>query len=234
MINNAIAFLHQRLERIRDEMSWVATGFNRVSGYEEAIKDLEAFAKAAAPADPPAPKSAKSSQACPKCGTVMLMVEDYFVNGASRKLWECKQCRHEMPREAPPRDADCTGRGQCHGSLAWCNVCGEVGDVCSAVDCDTHHRKAGRNVELQRVLAELNTPETMDFIKGIQLEAVHQRERWGPDHDVNKTDADWFWLIGYLVGKALHIPEKRTHHLITAGAALANWHTRTARKAGGQ
>ena len=30
--------------------------------------------------------------------------------------------------------------------------------------------------------------------------------RWGNDGDAGKTDADWFWLIGYLAGKALHNP----------------------------
>jgi len=75
--------------------------------------------------------------------------------------------------------------------------------------------------------AELNTPEVVDFVKAVNLEAAHQRERWGSEHDSSKTDADWFWLVGYLVGKALHKPEKRLHHLITAGAALANWHLST-------
>ena len=72
--------------------------------------------------------------------------------------------------------------------------------------------------------ATLNTPEVLDFLKAVPIEAAHQRERWGTDHDAGKTDADWFWLVGYLAGKALHKPEKRLHHLITAAAALANWH----------
>lgn len=74
--------------------------------------------------------------------------------------------------------------------------------------------------EVRRLRAELNTPELVDFLKGVGLEAAHQ----GSEHDAGKTDADWFWLIGYLVGKALHKPEKRLHHLITAAAALFNWH----------
>ena len=81
--------------------------------------------------------------------------------------------------------------------------------------------------ELERLRAELNTPEVNDFARGVVLEAAHQRERWGTEHDGGKTDADWFWLVGYLVGKALHKPEKRLHHLITAAAALANWHLYT-------
>jgi hypothetical protein len=59
---------------------------------------------------------------------------------------------------------------------------------------------------VQELEAQINTPEIFDFAKAVQLEAVHQRERWGTDHDAGKTDADWFWLIGYLSGKALHNP----------------------------
>ena len=50
------------------------------------------------------------------------------------------------------------------------------------------------------------------------VEAAHQRMRWPSEKDAGKTDADWFWLIGYLAGKALHKPEKRLHHIITAAA----------------
>jgi hypothetical protein len=83
---------------------------------------------------------------------------------------------------------------------------------------------------LEEAQRERDTPEIIDFMKGVQIEAAHQRERWGTDHDGGKTDADWFWLVGYLVGKALHLPEKRLHHLITAAAALANWHLYTVGK----
>lgn len=75
----------------------------------------------------------------------------------------------------------------------------------------------------------LNTPELHDFSAGVQLEAAHQRERWGTAHDVGKQPQDWFWLIGYLAGKALaaHIAgnsEKALHHTISTAAACANWH----------
>ena len=73
----------------------------------------------------------------------------------------------------------------------------------------------------------LSTPETQDFLAGVAFEAAHQRERWGSPHDEGKSDADWFWLVGYLAGKALHKPAKRLHHLITAAAALMNWHLYT-------
>lgn len=75
----------------------------------------------------------------------------------------------------------------------------------------------------------LNTPELRSFSEGVTLEALHQRQRWGSEHDAGKTPADWFWLVGYLAGKALHAQtsgntEKALHHTISTAAALANWH----------
>lgn len=73
----------------------------------------------------------------------------------------------------------------------------------------------------------LNTPEIRDFIVAVEREALHQRERWGSEHDAGKFDSDWFWLIGYLAGKAIRpdtAPEKQLHHIITTAAALLNWH----------
>lgn len=97
-------------------------------------------------------------------------------------------------------------------------------------------RCAGSNKAIRELVSEvdrlsqlLNTPEISDFVKAVQLEAPHQRERWGSDHDAGKTPQDWFWLIGYLAGKALHSissgkTEKGLHHIITTAAALCNWH----------
>lgn len=104
-------------------------------------------------------------------------------------------------------------------------------------------------VENARLLQLINTPELHDFAKGTRLEAVHQRERWGTEHDAGKSPEDWFWLVGYLAGKALHhhkeaqrlqqqpihpgssdeaalrhAEEKALHHAISTAAALANWH----------
>lgn len=73
----------------------------------------------------------------------------------------------------------------------------------------------------------INTPEIADFLSAVHNEALHQRERWGTQGDAGKADADWFWLIGYLAGKAIRpdtTPEKRLHHIITTAAACLNWH----------
>jgi hypothetical protein len=77
--------------------------------------------------------------------------------------------------------------------------------------------------------SDINTPETEDFIQGVIVEAAHQRDRWPSVHDAGKTPADWFWLVGYVAGKALHAAvtgnmEKMKHHIITTAAVLLNWH----------
>ena len=74
----------------------------------------------------------------------------------------------------------------------------------------------------------LMTPETFDFIEGVQREAAHAHMRW-PQYDPEKSPEDWYWLVGYLAGKALHAQrtgdlDKHRHHIISAAAALRNWH----------
>lgn len=85
--------------------------------------------------------------------------------------------------------------------------------------------------ELRRLRALLDTPELHDFSRAVVLEAAHQRERW--EHDARKAHSDWFWLVGYLAGKALHAVivgdrAKALHHCISTAAVLANWHARIA------
>lgn len=83
--------------------------------------------------------------------------------------------------------------------------------------------------ERDRLSTLINTPEIASFLIGASNEAAHQRVRWPSEQDAGKTDADWFWLIGYLAGKAMHNlaagnKDKGLHHLITTAAACANWH----------
>lgn len=83
--------------------------------------------------------------------------------------------------------------------------------------------------ERDRLQALVNSPEVEGFLRGVHVEAVHQVERWGAAHDRAKRPADWFWLVGYLAGKALHAHvagdvDKARHHCISTAAALYNWH----------
>lgn len=83
--------------------------------------------------------------------------------------------------------------------------------------------------EIDRLNALINTPEIEDWFSGVRLEAAHQQERWGEEHDAGKAPTDWFWLLGYLGGKVVASLargdiQKAKHHTISAAAALLNWH----------
>lgn len=80
--------------------------------------------------------------------------------------------------------------------------------------------------------AKLNAPELHSFRDAVVLEAAHQRQRWGTDHDEGKDVDDWLWLVAYLATKASQAHrygdgEKCLHHIITCAAACANWHANT-------
>jgi len=84
--------------------------------------------------------------------------------------------------------------------------------------------------ENEKLRGLINHPELENFLRGVHIEAVHQVERWGTAHDRAKRPADWFWLVGYLAGKALHSAiagdtDKALHHCISSAAALYNWHS---------
>lgn len=87
---------------------------------------------------------------------------------------------------------------------------------------------AARDAEIDRLNKLLNTPLIVDWFEGVRVEAAHQVERWGSDHDAGKTPLDWFWLIGFLAQKAATSAlsgdsEKAKHHTISTGAAMFNW-----------
>lgn len=75
----------------------------------------------------------------------------------------------------------------------------------------------------------IDTPHIEHFLSAVAIEASHQRERWGEAHDRSKSAENWFWLIGFLAGKALRAAvtgDKQTalHHTVSAAAALMQWH----------
>lgn len=94
---------------------------------------------------------------------------------------------------------------------------------------ETRDKLYRATTELRELRALLDTPETEDFDKAVPLEAAHQVKRWSAENDAGKNPQDWFWLVGYLAGKALrsHVDgnqEKAKHHCISTAAALRNWH----------
>lgn len=129
-------------------------------------------------------------------------------------------------------------------TLLPCPFCGAVAEYahndfynnntmarCTSCRAEAFYRKWNKrdNQELERLQAIINTPQADDFLRAVSIEAEHQRQRWGSDHDSGKEPSDWFWLIGYLAGKALHSQvvgdrNKAEHHIITTAAACENWH----------
>lgn len=89
-----------------------------------------------------------------------------------------------------------------------------------------YYKVQDENKALKAQLDKINTPEIHDFLLAVENEAKHQRFRWPSEHDAGKTNADWFWLIGYVSGKAIGSknPDKILHHIITTAAVCLNWH----------
>lgn len=85
------------------------------------------------------------------------------------------------------------------------------------------------HAEIKRLRAIINRPENNDFIRGVSIEAEHQAQRWGDDHDSAKSGWDWFWTIGYLSQKAAMAFEvgdfdKAKHHCVSTAALMSNMH----------
>lgn len=93
-------------------------------------------------------------------------------------------------------------------------------------------------IEVAALRELVNTPMFDDFTEAVKREAAHQVQRWGKAHDRSKSAENWFWLVGFLAGKALRSAitgdkEKAQHHTISSAAALMQWHAAiTADKSG--
>lgn len=98
------------------------------------------------------------------------------------------------------------------------------------------YREDPEVVQLRAEVARLNTiikhPEHDDFIRGVSIEAEYQRCLHGVDASEGRFDwHQWYWVVGYLLGKALAAcksgegdGEKARHHLVTSAALINNWH----------
>ncbi len=96
--------------------------------------------------------------------------------------------------------------------------------------------------EVERLKKLINTPYAEEFFPGVQVEAAHQVERWGVEHDEGKAPEDWLWLLGALAAKAVRSLnsgpsrdfEKAKHHIITSAAVLKNWYEHVRRAMDGK
>lgn len=85
--------------------------------------------------------------------------------------------------------------------------------------------------EVARLKELINRPYIGIWADEIVIEAAHQKERWGAEHDAGKAPEDFFWLVGYLAGKALASHKandlvKAYHHTVSTAAVLAHWAAR--------
>ena len=89
--------------------------------------------------------------------------------------------------------------------------------------------------EYKRLKELINCPEIVDFRHGLCIEAAHQKERWGEEHDQKKSFSDWFMVLNFLLGKLAKAywdndMDKVKHHIITSAAVLANFHKEIIRR----
>ncbi|WP_213766543.1 hypothetical protein [Caballeronia sp. dw_19] len=142
-----------------------------------------------------------------------LIAPDAFKDGFDRNHPQLLDAIVIAKTEAPPNELSVST----HRVVGWS----------AAAQCPNELNDA--LAEIARLNAIINTPQADDFIRAVSIEAEHQRQRWSEKGDAGKSPADWFWLVGYLAGKALHQHAdgdlaKSEHHITTTAAACANWH----------
>ena len=102
-------------------------------------------------------------------------------------------------------------------------------DICDELGCSPDNEAALTAIAaLKRARDLIARPYIGAWSDEVIVEAAHQRDRWGADHDHGKSPEDWFWLIGYLAGKALASHKagdmhKARHHTVSTAAVLAHW-----------
>jgi hypothetical protein len=102
-------------------------------------------------------------------------------------------------------------------------------DICDELRCEPDNEVVLAAIaDLKRARDLISRPYIGAWADEVIVEAAHQRARWGADQDHGKSPEDWFWLIGYLAGKALASHKagdmsKARHHTVSTAAVLAHW-----------
>ena len=199
---------------------------NACIAIEEALALLPTDARAAA-VEQPASEVVREALEAARDGLLreaVHMEQDYPGDVPVDCGWWCRLCKDHVAgdRKIGP---------SAQGHQPTCPIA-KIGAALAATppassDAAVSETGSGEREAIRREI--INTPETADFMAAIPIEAVHQRERWGVEHDAGKSPFDWFWLIGYLAQKAAEAAtrgdaDKAMHHTISTAAALANWH----------
>lgn len=97
-----------------------------------------------------------------------------------------------------------------------------------AAEGSAYDLMADAKVEIEYLRGLISRPYVGAWLDEILIEAAHQRDRWGAEQDHGKAPEDWFWLVGYLAGKALASHKagdaaKAHHHTVSTAAVLAHW-----------
>jgi hypothetical protein len=142
------------------------------------------------------------------------------------------------PSDGPSTCASCDAVAEADDQLIL-RVRREAPDACTTAeigaakirieDAKIRIENARLWTEINRLNLLINSPQTADFMEAVRVEAAHQVERWGSEHDAGKRPEDWVTLVVYLLGKAskAHFDGDRgklLHHVITLAAVALNWH----------
>lgn len=107
--------------------------------------------------------------------------------------------------------------------------CAAVARVGAAIVAGVVAPLEAKDAEIARLRALLNNPQVKEFFAAVEVEAAHQREKWGENHDAGKDLGDWSLLFQYIMGKQAQAVydqnwPKYLHHLITLAAICSNAH----------
>lgn len=81
----------------------------------------------------------------------------------------------------------------------------------------------------------INNPEIEDFLKGTQIEAAHQIERWGLENEEANPPHHYILVLSKLIGKlSVDIFDRNTdkfkHHCIAIAAEMHNLHRQVTKR----
>lgn len=63
-----------------------------------------------------------------------------YVDSAYRnEEWQLVRALLLALQDSSRRPEGCEGFGRCHGTMRWCDACGDVSSICDDVGCDRHH-----------------------------------------------------------------------------------------------